>query len=258
VRYGGHTSCVALAHDAAERPVLLLDSGTGVREVTPLLAGEPFRGTVLYSHLHWDHFTGLPFFAGADRDDAEVVVLVPAPVGESVHGADELLARAMSPPHFPVRPDELRGSWRFEMLEPGRREIEGFEVLTREVPHRGLTYGHRISDGHSTVAYIPDHCPTALGDGEDGLGAYHEAVLELADGADLLIHDATLLVDELPALGQYGHAAADYAVALAARAGAGRAVLFHHAPERTDDELDALAELLPEAIVAAQGSVIEL
>ena len=65
VRYGGHTSCVAVAHDG-EIPTLILDAGTGLREVTPLLAGRPFGGVILLSHLHWDHVHGLPFFRGGD------------------------------------------------------------------------------------------------------------------------------------------------------------------------------------------------
>lgn len=259
VRYGGHTACVALAHDGADRPTLILDTGTGVRTVSALLGGAAFAGTILYSHLHWDHFSGLPFFAGAVREDARVALRLPKPVEVGAPPAEQLLERAMSPPHFPVTPRELPGSWSFEALEPGSYEFEGFEVLAREIPHRGgRTYGYRISDDHSVLTYMPDHSPTALGEGEDGWGAYHPAALELASGADALIHDATLEPEELAALAQYGHAAADYAVGLAARAGARVAVLFHHAPERTDDELDALGKRLRGAVVAAQGNVMEL
>lgn len=258
-RYGGHTSCLALLRDDASRPTLILDSGTGVRAVTPLLDGAPFAGTILYSHLHWDHFQGLPFFAGANHDDARVALVLPKPTAPGSPGPEALLERAMSPPHFPVTPGELRGSYSFRAIEPGRHEFEGFEILAREIPHRGgRAFGYRISDADATLTYMPDHCPTTLGPGEDGWGAYHANAIELASGADALVHDATLLPEELAALAQYGHAAADYAVALAARAGARVAVLFHHSPERTDDQLDALAQRLPDAIVAAQGTVLEL
>jgi len=66
LRYGGHTSCVAVAHDTDEVPTLILDAGTGLREVTS--AGQPFAGTILLSHLHWDHVHGLPFFRGGDTE----------------------------------------------------------------------------------------------------------------------------------------------------------------------------------------------
>ena len=66
--------------------------------------------------------------------------------------------RAMSPPHFPIGPDGLRGHWCFDSIAPGRHQIEGFEVLALEVAHKGgRTYGYRISDGYSSVAYLPDH-----------------------------------------------------------------------------------------------------
>src|ERR1700743_1452405 len=76
VRYGGNTSCVAVARDG-EPPSLILDAGTGIRAVTGLLAGHPFRGIIMLSHLHWDHVQGLPFFRAGDRDDAEVSLLMP-------------------------------------------------------------------------------------------------------------------------------------------------------------------------------------
>ncbi len=264
-RYGGHTSSLALALDGDDdgeppAPTLLLDAGTGIRRVTDLLGGGPFVGTVLLTHLHWDHVQGLPFFGARDRPDARVTLLLP----EQGDGrqAEEVLAQGMSPPQFPIRPRELRGDWTFAMLSPGQRAVgDGFSIVVRDVPHKGgRTFGYRISDGRSTVAYIPDHCPTALGPGPDGWGEYHPAALELASGVDFLVHDAHLLPEELAAEASFGHAAADYAVALGRRAGAGTVVLFHHRPDRSDGALDALARRFERAgvpvAVAAEGMVL--
>ena len=74
VRYGGHTSCLAVGHDDGPVPTLILDAGTGLRRVTALLDGRPFDGTILLTHLHWDHVHGLPFFRGGDREDARVTL----------------------------------------------------------------------------------------------------------------------------------------------------------------------------------------
>ena len=123
-------------------------------------------------HLHWDHTMGLPFFSAGDRDDARVTVILP----EQENGADAatVLGGLMRPPYFPVGPTELRGQWSCQSIAPGECEIEGFAVLAREIPHKGgRTFGYRVSDGHSTIAYMPDHNPTALGPGEDGFGEYH-------------------------------------------------------------------------------------
>ena len=259
VRYGGHTSCVAIAPDDGP-PRLVLDAGTGLRRVTGLLRGEPFAGTIILTHLHWDHVHGLPFFAAGDREDARVALLLPEPEGDTT--AEDVLAEGMSPPHFPITPRGLRGDWTFGAVAPGTFKADGFTVEAREVPHKGgRTFGYRVSDGHSSVAYIPDHCPTALGPGPEGWGEYHPDALALAVGADLLIHDAFLRPEEVPALGSFGHPAADYAVSLARRAGAGRVLLAHHKPDRTDDELDALAARFradPRVAVAAEGQVIDL
>jgi phosphoribosyl 1,2-cyclic phosphodiesterase len=262
LRYGGHTSCVAISHGGDAVPTLILDAGTGLREVTALLDGRPFDGTILLSHLHWDHVHGLPFFRGGDADGARVTLLLP----EQDDGAcaESVLERGMSPPHFPIRPRDLRGAWTFGTLAAGRRHAAGgFTVQAREIPHKGgRTFGYRISDGKSVIAYMPDHCPTILGPGPDCLGEYHAAAIELARDADVLVHDASLLPQEVAAEASFGHAAADYAVGLAAAAGARRVMLFHHRPNRTDDELDELASRLAGApvpvTVAADKGILEL
>jgi len=265
VRYGGNTSCVALAPDGADAPTLILDSGTGVQGVSALLARAPFHGTILLSHLHWDHVIGLPFFAAAELPGAVVTLLLP----DQQNGAEAagVLGGLMAPPFFPIVPAELGGRWSFDTIAPGTTQIEAFHVLAREIPHKGgRTFGYRITDGHSTIAYLPDHCPTVLGPGEDGFGECHPSAMELARDADVLVHDAQLLPQELAAEACFGHAVADYAVQLGRRAGARAVVLFHHHHKRTDDELDLLARRLgdasaqatPQVSLAIEGTVLEL
>jgi phosphoribosyl 1,2-cyclic phosphodiesterase len=261
LRYGGHTSCVAVAHGDAARPALVLDAGTGLRQVTPLLDGAPFDGTILLTHLHWDHVHGLPFFTGGDREGSRVSLLLPAQ--EDGASAEEALGGDMSPPHFPIGPEGLRGAWTFGTVAPGPLKAEGFTVEARAIPHKGgATLGYRVSDGSHVITYMPDHCPTALGPGPDGWGEYHPDALDLASGADALLHDAFLLPEEVAAEAFFGHAAADYAIGLGQRAGARRVLLTHHKPGRTDDELDRLARRVAggpvPVTVAAEGEMLEL
>ena len=166
LRYGGHTSCLALAH-GHDAPTLIIDAGTGIRRASALMDGEPFRGAILLGHLHWDHTQGMPFFSAGDAPGSNVVVYAPAQIGPAGEpDIASVLARAMSPPHFPITPTQLRGEWRFVGLEPGEREVEGFTVLALEIPHKGgRTFGYRVSDGESTLAYLSDHCPTNVGPG---------------------------------------------------------------------------------------------
>jgi len=122
VRYGGHTSCVALAHDD-QRPTLLLDGGTGLMRVTDLLGATPFDGTLLIGHLHWDHTHGIPFFRSGNAHGSRVDVLIPqqvpgrpgdahATLGREVGDClprlrHVTLRRALSLRHHPAQPERL-------------------------------------------------------------------------------------------------------------------------------------------------------
>jgi len=258
VQYGGHTSSVALAHDGGV-PHLVLDAGTGLRRVTDLLHHRPYDGTILLGHLHWDHVHGLPFFRAGGMKGARVSVVLPAPDGDPVG----TLARGVSPPHFPIEPEQLGPGWSFTAMQAGWHDYEGFDVLCREIPHKGgQTFGFRVTDGSTTLAYFSDHAPLGLGDGADGLGELHDAALELADGADLLIHDAQFRAAEFPQVAYLGHAAVEYAVSLAKAAHVGQLALFHHSPDRTDAEIDVIVRdargLLPSVFAAAEGMSLHL
>ena len=250
VRYGGHTSCVAVSTDSATEPQLVLDAGTGIRMLTPLLAPNAFTGSILISHLHWDHVQGIPFFAAGDRPDARADVFVPADGGLS--GRD-LVARFMSPPSFPITPEGLKGAWSFTAVETEGFTTEGFDVMPFEVSHKGgRTYGYRVSDGSGAIAYVPDHAPAA---GVD------DAAREAMHGVDVLIHDAQFLDHERPRAVDYGHATIDEALALADEVHARSLVLFHHGPIRTDVALDEISAEFGRggfAVTAHEGMTIDV
>ncbi len=235
VRYGGNTSCVAVSHDGAP-PSLIIDAGTGIRRVSALLDGAPFRGSILLGHLHWDHVEGLPFFTSGDHPVAQVNLFMPAQ-GD----ARAVLTGVMSAPYFPITPSELRGDWRFHALDPGDHAMEGFSVKALDIPHKGgRSFGYRISDGASTITYLSDHSPTTLGPGEDGMGDHHPNAMALAQDSDVLIHDAQYTDAELPDRIHWGHSCCGYAVGLAQATGVRRLMLFHHEPSRTDPALDEI------------------
>jgi phosphoribosyl 1,2-cyclic phosphodiesterase len=151
----------------------------------------------------------------------------------------------MQPPFFPIPPSGLRGDWSFSRVEVGETmKIQGFDVTAHEVPHKGgRTVGYRITDGRATVAYVPDHRPTAFGPGDDGFGEYHTAVLTLAGDVDVLVHGGPYRAEEIRLADDFGHTTIPYAVGLAARARAKRLVITHHSPVRTDEALDELAAM---------------
>ena len=252
LRYGGHTASVAFAPDDRRAPDLVVDAGTGITAVTSLLGGAPFTGSVLLGHLHWDHTHGLPFFAGGTAAGSRLALHLPDQ-GDG-QSAEQVLERCFSPPHFPVVPSALGAGWTFHSLGEGEHSIEGYDVLAREIPHKGgRSLGYRVSSGGASVAYVSDHSPTTWGPGPDGLGARHDNVLELARGADVMIHDAQHRAAQFPEVEFLGHASPEYCVALAREAGVRTLVLFHHAPDRTDDEVD---EILADARALAGDELV--
>lgn len=265
LRYGGHTSSIAVAPgDGA--PDLVVDAGTGLTAVTALLDGAPFAGSVLLGHLHWDHTHGLPFFAGGTAEGSRVAIHLPEQNDGTGSTAEQVLERCFSPPHFPVVPSALGEGWSFASIDEGEHRVEGYDVLAREIPHKGgRSLGYRISHGGASLAYVSDHSPTSWGPGPDGLGVRHDNALALARGVDVLVHDAQHRAAQFPEVDFLGHASPEYALELAREAGARTLVLFHHAPDRTDDELDeiladtrALARGDVEVLAAYEGLVLDL
>ena len=253
VRYGGHTSCVAITAEGADRPTLVLDAGTGLRALTGLLDGAAYDGSIVLSHLHWDHMQGIPFFAAGDRPASRVDLYVPAQDGRS--GRD-LLAQSFAPPAFPITPEGLHGTWGFHALDEGQHSIEGFTVTVVEIEHKGgRTFAVRVDDARGSLAYLPDHAPAA---------GVSDALTAMLAGVDVLLHDAQFLEGERPVAVDYGHATVQDALRLGETVGAGTVVLFHHSPARTDAALDEIAAWAPGlapdlcVVVAQQGATLEV
>jgi len=250
VRYGGHTACVAVVPTGAREPTLLLDAGTGIRTLAEKLSSDAFQGSILLSHLHWDHMMGIPFSRALDRDASRVDLYLPTQDGMSPR---DLLAKTMSPPAFPIEPEGLHGEWTIREAPAGPTEIEGFTVTSADIAHKGgRTLGYRVADETGSVAYLPDHAPV------QGISDEAWAMIE---GVDVLLHDAQFLESERAIADDYGHATIEETIRIAVEARVGTLVLFHHSPVRTDAELDAIAQStdapLP-VIVAQEGMTVPL
>lgn len=261
-RTGGNTACVLV--EVAGEPPLVLDLGTGVRDLGDRLrqelreTGRPLEANALLTHLHFDHILGLPFFAPLHDPGTRLSVFGPRPGGADLH---QTLHDAVRPPFFPVHLSEFGGEITFHELSDADFALGGVKVRARAVPHPGDTVGYRVEADGRSLAYLPDH--QAPLDGR----SVSVGVLELCDGADLLVHDGQYSEDEFAGKCDWGHSTVDFAVRVAAEAGVKRLALFHHDPSHDDAQVEALvarARRLPEArrvdvvSVAREGMTVVL
>jgi phosphoribosyl 1,2-cyclic phosphodiesterase len=248
VRFGGNTSCVEIR---AARCRLIFDAGTGIRALSGSLAeeGRPLDAHLFVSHYHWDHIQGFPFLAQLYEPATKLRVHGPMQGDIPV---DEALEGQMSPVYFPVPLGAIAASVEFATADGSPWRGDGVCVEAFRANHPGVTYGYRVSAGGAVAVYIPDN---ELGDAPDP--AWYGGLVDFVRGADLLLHDAMLTDAEYELRRGWGHSTFAQAVRLAEDAGARRLGIFHHAPDRSDAELEAIAAQLRSGLVA-RGSLLAL
>jgi phosphoribosyl 1,2-cyclic phosphodiesterase len=234
VRYGGNTACVEVRGKGGE--LLVLDAGTGITRLGRSLGMGNREAHILLTHLHMDHIQGLGFFTLLFDPGAVVHVWGPPSIG--LHLRDRL-TRYLSPPLFPVRLRDLPCTLAIHNILEDEVVIGGLRVRAALVTHPGPTVGYRIGEGANTLAYLPDHEP-ALGVRDFPQAPEWTSGHEIAEGVDLLIHDAQYTGEEYPVHAGWGHSSLEQALAFARLAGAKRLVTFHHDPAHSDDEIDAM------------------
>ena len=200
VRYGGNTSCLEV--ELAGGSVLVLDAGTGIRELGAELERRDLRRIhVLLTHLHLDHVEGLRFFEPMWNERFEIDIWGPP---SPVLSLPERIARAFSPPLFPVELADVPARVSFNDVPRERWRLDGATVQAELIVHPGPTVGYRVETGEGTLAYLPDHEPALTGPLR-GRSRDWISGASIATAADVLVHDAQFSEKEYSQRVGWGH-----------------------------------------------------
>jgi phosphoribosyl 1,2-cyclic phosphodiesterase len=258
VRYGGNTPCVELR--TSEGWLIILDAGTGIRELGRSLIsranGAPIAGDIFLTHAHWDHIQGIPFFGPMFQRGNHFTIWGAKALQTDI---SRVVRDHMLPVVFPVEFDELNATINFSEIAEECRQGNGYEVRAYPVRHPGGALGYRFTeqhDGNRALVYISDN---ELGPGAkyDTREAWREGLVEFVRDARVLVHDSMYTAEEYDHFRGWGHSTYDETVELALEAGVEQLVLYHHKPERADDEVDRRVDEC-RAIVARAGGLLEI
>lgn len=233
VVYGGDTTCIEIRSESDE--LLIIDAGSGIRRLGNHLIEEGRNDlNILFTHTHWDHVLGFPFFKPVFSEKTRL----------SVHGCSfleedlkERLQVVMHAPYFPVDFSLLPSKIEFSESCAETTILRGFEVTPIPISHPNEGQGYRISHNGKNMVFLTDNELTYKHDG----GLERAEYVNFCRGADMLIHDAEFHPHEYENRTRgWGHSSWDSALELAIESGVKKFGLYHHNQDRQDVEIDEI------------------
>ena len=262
-KYGGNSACIELRVGENER-LVIIDAGSGIRQLgNHLMQGdimaEPIRTDIFLSHTHWDHIMGFPFFRPIYVPDTRIRVFGPVTFGEEPLA--EVVGGQMRYRNFPVNMGALASAIEYVQIkgEPCMDLGGGLLLTTKILNHPVTALGYRFQYAGKSVCTCydaepfrnppvtdpahPDYDEVLAIAGGEAAAAGNLAIERFFAGADLLIHDSQYTEQEYEGRKNWGHSTFEHAIAAANRAGVRKLALFHHDPDRTDSQIDEMAEV---------------
>jgi phosphoribosyl 1,2-cyclic phosphodiesterase len=250
IRYGGDTTCLEVRGEDGK--ILVVDAGTGIRRLGNLLVkNQEFDLTMLFTHAHWDHILGFPFFKPVHRQETRIEIYgCPMEQGNM----ETLLSKTMSTPFFPVPYAAIHAQIRYNPACGCDSALQVGAVAVTSIPlnHPNMGVGYKFVENGKSLVFLTDN---ELKQHHRGGRAFEEYVAFCAE-AEILIHDAEYTPEEYPKVRGWGHSTYMDALELALAARVKSFGLFHHNQDRGDEELD---EILAHCrrLVQARGASIE-
>ena len=283
VKYGGNTACLEIRADGK---LVIVDLGTGVKPLGDWLMGNDFKNgpmdmDIFISHTHWDHIMGFPMFTPIFIPGTKLRIR--GPVSYNEDSLASIISDQLSYRYWPVRQSELAAKIDFEELKETTIDLNGgVKVSTKYLNHPILCLGYRFEYQGKSIATVYDHEPfrnlfptnpkepgyneEAALEGEAAAMGENGRVFRFLTGVDILIHDTQYNAEEADQHLGWGHSSYEFAIEAAFMAGVKKLVFFHHDPNRTDDQLEALEEkyrnqikgkMNLEIIMAREGLTVE-
>lgn len=234
IKYGGDTACVEIRAQSGD--VIIVDAGTGIRRLgNQLIREKRFNCHLIFTHAHWDHLIGFPFFKPLYLSRSDIRIHGCPFALRYVH---TMLSKVMSPPNFPVSFSDVKARINIDQECPMTFGIGSIQVSRIRLSHPNQGSGYKFVENGKTFVFITDNELGYMHPGGLDAGAYRD----FADGADLLVHDAEFTPEEYRTYRTWGHSDYVSVLDLALSAGVGQIGLFHLNQDRTDDDMDRIVD----------------
>jgi phosphoribosyl 1,2-cyclic phosphodiesterase len=232
LKYGGDTTCIEIR--TKDDDVIIIDAGTGMRKLgNKLLASNKRTLHLLFTHAHWDHLMGFPFFKPIYMKGTKIS-MYGCPYAQS--SVKDILSKSMIAPYFPVDFGQLQAEITTQGVCEQTFDIGSIRVNPIQLNHPNQGMGYRFTEDGKTFVFLTDNELTHRHAG----GEDYEGYVRFSAGADLLIHDSEYTEKQYAMTKGWGHSVYTDALRLALDARVGQFGLFHHNQERTDEELDGM------------------